>query len=380
VPQILAAMIGPPLLMRDWKPLRRRAVGISAGALMGFAIFAAYVVAAKAQMRHLNIEPDPTGWIEVIEKIFFHGWISRIIAIGIIGKLIAFALPVSLVLPFAISTVRKMPVGDPHRQRAMALLGTLAAAAVISIIGGIENPRYEYVMLPLLAPLVGFVWMRENHNSRWFKTALVAVGFVFCIANVVIAAKLSTSSLHVGIKITCTIGAIAGLSLLLSMIIRRKHPNFMNVIVPRTSILLLLLFAIPMAARKNLERQHKSAKTPAQQLRSILGNVPRVSASGVVRDLPELFYYANVDVDAYGEYGLPQLVQHRGHWIVVSQGEKHPAYSTILKYIPNAFPRGITKLNMPDPRDQIYVGWYDPPEGADTRIEWNVTKSVEPED
>jgi hypothetical protein len=142
-------------------------------------------------------------------------------------------------------------------------------------------------------------------------------------------------------------------------------------------VVLLVLFAFPMAARKNAERQRKSAKNPAAQLRSIIGDSPRVSAAGVVRDLPELFYYAGVDVDSYGEFGLPQLVQHRGHWVVISQGEKYPAYSTILKYIPSAFPRGVTKLNMPDARDQIYVGWYDPPSNVDTRIEWNVAKQVE---
>jgi hypothetical protein len=35
---------------------------------------------------------------------------------------------------------------------------------------------------------------------------------------------------------------------------------------------------------------------------------------------------------------------------------------------------------MPDPRDVIYVGWYDPPANADTRIEWHVETSVEPDE
>jgi 4-amino-4-deoxy-L-arabinose transferase-like glycosyltransferase len=377
LPQIFAAMIGPPLLMRDWKPVQKRIVPLVAGLLVGFAAFAAYVIAAKVELRKLNIPPDPTGWYEVVEKIFLHGWKSRLTALLTPFALLIFALPASLALPFSVLIIRKMAADDVRRTRAMALLGTLGVAALIWVVEGNDNPRYEYVMLPLLAPLVGFAWTNWSRREVGFHQIELGLCALFSAVSLVIAFKLSRVQSD-GILI-----GVATISILITGALAAAFASRQTLAAKAAGpvvVVLLLLFAFPMAARKNAERQRKSAKNPAAQLRSIIGNSPRVSAAGVVRDLPELFYYAGVDVDSYGEFGLPRLVQHRGHWVVISQGEKYPAYTTILKYIPKAFPRGIAKLNMPDPRDQIYVGWYDPPAGADTRIEWNVVKQVEPED
>jgi hypothetical protein len=66
--------------------------------------------------------------------------------------------------------------------------------------------------------------------------------------------------------------------------------------------------------------------------------------------------------------------------VVISENESYPAYSTIMKYIPKAFPQGVHWLPMHDPRDKICVGWYDPPAGADLRIEWHEQKHVEAEE
>jgi len=146
------------------------------------------------------------------------------------------------------------------------------------------------------------------------------------------------------------------------------------------AVLLLLLFAIPMAARKNAERQRKSAANGAVQLRAVIGNATRVSAAGLVRDLPELFYYAKVDVDSYSVTGLPELVAQRGRRRVLADTTDCPAYSTIINHIPGAFPKGSTRLKMPDPRDVIYVGWYEPPANANTHFEWHALNLAEPEE
>ena len=136
-----------------------------------------------------------------------------------------------------------------------------------------------------------------------------------------------------------------------------------------TAIVLLLLLAIPMAERKNAERKKKSAKNVASQIRSIMGHATRIADAGVTRDMPELFYYSGLSVDAYGENGLATLAANcRGEWVILSENPQFPAYSTLLSFIPDAFPAGMTKLHMPDPRDRLYIGFYNPPAGASTYV------------
>lgn len=381
LPQVIAAMIGPAILMRDWRPLRRRALPILIGGLIGAGIFAAYVVAVKIQMHRQHIAPDQTGVYEVIEKSILHSWISRLISLGIPFALLAYALPVSLALPFAIALIRKMPAGDPQRCRALAILGTLAATAFIWILDGNDNPRYEYVMLPLLAPLVGYVWVNRNQDrpSRYFDLALLGAGALLCGGFAIFWSQFPPSaSLHRLMDVALTACLVIYFSLVAVFLFSR--PLGAKAASP-VMVVLLLLVALPMAQRKNLQRQLKSAKNGSLQLRAIIGNSRRVSAAGLVKDLPELFYYAHVDVDSYSRSGLAKLAAARGgHWVVLAQTPECPAYEAIASHIPNAFPRGAVKLNMPDPRDVIYVGWYDPPPGADTRIQWNVQNSAEPED
>jgi hypothetical protein len=157
--------------------------------LIGFAIFAAYIIAAKIAMAHAGIVPDPGGWHEVIEKML-HGWKQRLVALMIPLQLLAYALPVSVVLPFAIVLVRRMPVQDVRRVRAIAVLGTLAATAVIWMIEGNDNPRYEYVLLPLLAPLVGFVWANWERREVGFNQVLLGVCILMCGAGALVAVKV----------------------------------------------------------------------------------------------------------------------------------------------------------------------------------------------
>jgi len=387
LPQIFAAIIGPAILLRRWKPVWRPTILV--GLLIGFAIFATYIVAAKISMQHAGITPDRTGSAEVIEKVFLHGWLQRVKALGIPFALLAFALPVSALLPLAVMLIRQLPEIDLSRQRVMAILGTLGATLIIWVLDGNDNPRYEYVMLPLLAPVVGFVWaFRGRLPAGSLSSLLLAAGVLLCGGDVLITLK--AWGLMPGVeRFVAVVGVVCSVFAFFAIVIGRFfEAEELAAASPVGGagisigvVILLLLFAIPMAARKNAERRTKSAKTPAAKLREVIGSASRVSAAGVVRDLPELFYYAHVDVDSYGEFGLPKLVATaRGHWVVISENESYPAYSTIMKYIPKAFPQGVHWLPMHDPRDKICVGWYDPPAGADLRIDWHEQKHVEAEE
>jgi 4-amino-4-deoxy-L-arabinose transferase-like glycosyltransferase len=380
LPQLLGAIVGPAIVLRSWKRVRWPSLVI--GILIGLAMFAAYVIAAKMAMQQAHIVADKTGWYEVIEKIFLGGWKKRLLALVMPVELLAFALPVSAVLPIAVMMIRRLPGDDVFRQRALAILGTLGAGLIIWMIEGNDNPRYEYVMLPLLAPVVGFVWAGRAQR-RGLAEVLLGACVLFCGGTLAIALKLPHEAPgRAGVVggLVLSVVVLVGMVFLNSVRLRRGKALAAEAASPVLGVgvvALLLLFALPMAARKNAERIRKSAKAPAAKLREDIGDARVVLAAGVVRDLPELFYYAGVDVDAYGEFGLPQLAAVRGgHWVVLSENEKYPAYSTIQKYIPGALSK-VRKLPMADPRDIIYVGWYDPPAGADTRIEWKVGKAVD---
>ena len=92
-----------------------------------------------------------------------HRWRDVLPAVSAPFVVLAYAVPVSLAIPLAIVLVRR---GDPSvpgfarangRGRIVAVLGTVAAGLVLFVFAGNGNPRYEYVLLPLLAMAVGGV-------------------------------------------------------------------------------------------------------------------------------------------------------------------------------------------------------------------------------
>jgi 4-amino-4-deoxy-L-arabinose transferase-like glycosyltransferase len=370
LPQIIGAIIGPAIFLRNWKIVRKASIAI--GLLVGFAVFAAYVVSAKIAMQHAGIVPDKTGWYEVIEKIFLHGWGRRALAMLMPAELIAFALPVSVVLPFAILLIRKVPGCDPRFTRLLAILGTLAASVVIWMIDGNDNPRYEYVMLPLLAPVVGLVWSDWGRRAFWFDQTLLGVCCLICGANGLVLLKMPPAGADF-VLLLAGFGLSLSAAILLAVAFARFEAPAAKAAGPVT-VLLVMLLAMPMGERKNVERRKKSASNASAALRQVIGNSPRVLAAGMVRDMPEVFFYANVDAQSFGEFGLLKLAETRGgHWVVLEEKE----LTAIQKQIPGAFPNPPTKLPMPDPRDRIFVGWYDPPANANTKLNWKPEKQAE---
>jgi hypothetical protein len=312
----------------------------------------------------------------VIEKMFLHGWARRARALLMPIELLVYALPVSVVLPFAILLLRRLPMDDPRRKRLQAILATLAATVAIWMLDGNDNPRYEYVMLPLLGPVVGMVWSARDRRQVGFNQAIVGVCVLICGAAGLILLKLprvgtghmAMQVVGFGVSVVLVAFLVAAFAWAEELAAKAASP---------VVVLLLVLFSLPMGERKNAERRKKSASNASGTLRMVIGNSPQVLAAGVVRDLPELFYYANVDAESYGEFGLLKLAATGGgHWVVLEEKELNP----IVKQIRGAFPKGFKRLPMPDPVDRIYVGWYDPPVDANTKLDWKPEKQVEPDE
>ncbi len=354
LPPVVGALVGPSILLRDWRWTRRP--GVWVGLLVGFGIFAAYGVVAKLATRHAGIVADTGGAREAVQRMVLHRWRDVLPAVAAPFVVLAYAVPASLAVPFAWRVAGRSN-GDPtdadHARRLLAVLGTVAAGLVLFVVAGNGTPRYEYVLLPLLGLAAGGVVGRltpgEAAIARRGMTAFV--GLLVGIQGVVTMRIWPAGADHVGLAVAAVVAVAAELAWL-----RGSHVVLAGLIVATV--------AVPLVDRKNLERQRRSTRNAAAQLRSIVGGGP-VAVASENRDTPELFFYAGVPVQAFGERGLAKLAAAPGpRWVVLGQNRLFPEYATLIKQIPGAFPRPPVRLTMPNPRDVVYVGWYDPPAGA----------------
>ncbi len=371
-PPLLGALIGSSLLLRNWGWAKRPNIWV--GLIIGIAMFAGYGVAAKAEMHRQGLPSDTGGVREAMQRLLIHRWNQILPAAGAPFVVLMYSIPVSLVAVFAVILVRggrALPDAVAtlnHRRfdrKIIALLGTIAVALLVWVLAGNDNPRYEYVALPLLAPLVGAVavaW-REGRFTRVqqsvMRFVLAGTGGLWAGLAIVVAGLIwKQSSDHAGLIVAIASAAAAGTASVVAWL-RSKYA------VGGLAITLAILsLAVPLADRKNLDRQRRSARNVAAQLRNLVQG-QQIRVASLNRDMPEMFYYADLPVRAFGERGLDKLAATPGgQWVVLTQNKIFPEYGTLTSQIHDAFPHGVTRLNMPNPKDLVYVGWYEPPAGS----------------
>ena len=241
-----------------------------------------------------------------------------------------------------------------------SLLSTVGAGLVLFVVAGNRNPRYEYVLLPLLAMVAGGVASQRERFTA-VERVVVGVGLVLLaglwttLQGVLTGLVWRANVDHAGLVTAVVVSNLAALAWL-----RFGRPVVLAGVV-------VAVLAVPLADRKNLERQRRSTVRLAADLRAITGG-QAVSVASENWDVPELFYYAGVPVHSYGEGGLARLAaEPGGHWVVLSQTPRFPEYRTVTTQVPAAFPDGVHVLTLPK-GDHLYVGRYDPPAAASRRI------------
>ncbi len=395
LPPLLGALVGPSIALRDWRWTRRAGVWI--GLVVGFAIFAGYGVAANAAVRDAGLTVDTGGAREALQRMILHRGRDVLPALAAPFVVLAYAVPVSLAIPFAIALVRRAPLApgsagvtpaEPgaNGRRLVAVLATVAAGLAFFVVAGNNNPRYEYVLLPLLAMVVGALAAKfldriadpgavadvtdgrdagtvlEYSNlplrqpfdeGKLIRHGLSAVVILLAALQLGATAKvIPAGEDRVGLLLASAVAVMA----VITWFVRGGRVFLVG--------LLVMALAVPLVDRKNVERQRRSTRNAAAQLRAIVGD-GAVAVASENRNTPELFFYAGVPVEAFGERGLAKLAaKPGGRWAMVSQNKLFPEYGTLTSQVPDAFPRGVTRLTMPNPRDVVYVGWYDPPPGA----------------
>jgi hypothetical protein len=393
LPPVLGAVIGPAIVLRSWRWLARPESWTAM--LLGFGGFVTYGIAAKLEMRREQIVPTTDGFREALQRMVLHRWQDVLPAVLAPLTTLAYAVPASLALLFVWFVNRRS-----NRSNApVILVSTLATGLLLFVAAGNGNARYEYVLLPLLGPIAGWVIAgrslkepraggcppggggggapphnrvrgvapagRGSFRSR-FRAAveraepivLIAFRELWCGIQIVVTAVIWKSSTHHAELIAAGLVSIAACHL--PILLRRSTWSALS---GWTAALMIPLLIVPMGQRKNIERSAKSARTAAAELRSVVGDSP-VGVASMNRDMPELLYYAGMPVRAFGERGLDKLTAAGGQWVVVTQNNKFPEYQTIVSQVPGAFPRGVKALHLPKSvHYPVYVGWYDPPAG-----------------
>jgi 4-amino-4-deoxy-L-arabinose transferase-like glycosyltransferase len=389
LPPVLGAVIGPAVVLRSWRWLVRPAFWVAL--LIGFSGFIAYGIAAKLEMRREQIVPTTDGFREALQRMILHRWQDVLPAVLAPLTTLAYAVPASLAVLFV--WIVKQP--SNRSDAAVIPVSTLGAGLMLFLAAGNGNARYEYVLLPLLGPIAGWVIAgsdskeprtegtpavsgpagnpliagapsvrgssKFNHLAASEQIVLQAFREVwFGIQIVVTVAIWKSSDHHAALVIAASLSAIA---CHLPLVLRR---SVWSPLSGWTAALMIPLLIVPMGQRKNIERSTKSARAAAAELRSVVGDLP-VGVASMNRDMPELLYYAGMPVRAFGERGLDKLTAAGGQWVVVTQNAKFPEYQTILWQVPGAFPRDVRPLKMPGSvHYPVYVGWYDPPAGHPT--------------
>ena len=105
LPPLVGALVGPSLVRRDWRWVRRPGVWVALA--VGAAAFVGWGAAAKAAVRHAGAAADTRGVREALERLVLHRWRDVLPAVVAPATVLAYAVPASLAVPFAVAIVRR---------------------------------------------------------------------------------------------------------------------------------------------------------------------------------------------------------------------------------------------------------------------------------
>ena len=103
LPPVLGALLGPSIVLRDWRWARRP--GVWVGLVVGFASFATWAVAAKTAVRRAGGVTDHRGVQEAAARLVLHRWRDVLPAAVAPLTVLAYAVPVSLAVVLAVRLV-----------------------------------------------------------------------------------------------------------------------------------------------------------------------------------------------------------------------------------------------------------------------------------
>ncbi|MCC6422930.1 MAG: glycosyltransferase family 39 protein [Phycisphaerales bacterium] len=294
LPLVIGLLIGSSILNRSPKPFSTLWVYIIL--LLGFAVLVAWYGSTRSIIAAQGLVPDPGGEDEAMRRMLIHNW-NQVLPALLLGPMVfLYMLPVSagIVVPFLPLVNQKLQ--GAQRLVARSLAGAVIVAFVICFISGMDNPRYAYLYVVPVCPLVGVVaelWRRGELTKTTraiFGTILLAT----CAAMGMAAIVLMVMTGRLTQWNPPLISAIAMTGIVAVVAIVAWHRNAYRAGVIGLTVL-LVFGALAFGEYKNRERAGRSAYQAAQQLRQLIGNGTPIATWYTVWAQPELFYYADAD-------------------------------------------------------------------------------------
>jgi 4-amino-4-deoxy-L-arabinose transferase-like glycosyltransferase len=318
LPVVAGALLGVSLALRQARWITRS--GVLFAVLLGLAVFGLWGAAAWRYLAMTGSPMDTSGLQEVAYRLDPANLLKdglEVLFLPIIT--LAYAFPVSASLFLVLRKDSMQVMDEPLKTRVKALGLTIIAALVICTAALISNPRYTYMIPPLLCLTTGalaHLWSRGILPRRVRNHAVV----ILCISAVlmpIIGIGLTARAWKQTQELNLLLSTAA---LLLIPVALFSLWNIKHGKICRAAwcvVVLCMLLSIIFNENLVRKRYRKSSWQAGQELKETLGSGTLVHAETMVRYHPELFYYADSHVQRVPQ-GIDNqyLPQHPGWYVL----------------------------------------------------------------
>jgi len=332
MPAVGGVLLGATVAARQWRWLVRPAV--LGGLVAGLTAFGAWSAAVAWRVAEAGLEADRSGVGEVLRALTPTP--SKLFAtVSTPLIMVAYAFPVSLAAWTATWPGVREHFAEPRRRLLWVVLGSFLAGLALCVLFMIGRPRYGYPILPLLCPLAGALaeaWRagavgpRGRKRLRQLMTAAAVIlgGLAIGLAATAWRSGVAHghwSAAHSGMAVV----VIAAAALLAAPAVRwwmcqQLEPGAWTLagLVPVAAVAFCLYQG---SARYESSYQDVGLAVRAVMEKAADPPTGPVMAGEVVRNHPEAFWYARVDVRRHpgGVAGL--IAEGRSGWLVLNAAE-----------------------------------------------------------
>ncbi|MCA9296131.1 MAG: glycosyltransferase family 39 protein [Phycisphaerales bacterium] len=327
MPLIAGAILAPTIVGTDRRAWRRPAIWIAVAA--GTAIFLIWAGAAYFAIERATSDGDQSGVREVVSRIGTRTAGDLLKSMALPFVLFAYGLPITLLIPFGwmqrtARCVAADEVDEPlARLRLRSLIVAVAVAVVIAMIANLVNPRYNFILFPLLCPVAGAVitaWLRKAYRpSNALRLRQIGTGtaigmlIAVCIVSVLFSREHHVIDVGLVLHVLIVAGSAGGAVWL-----------FIGQRTVRALVMMsiAITFFIPIHTHyRSVGSEERSCARFANLMRDHVYRGERVLADDWVMTSPELFLYADIDVYYKRDELSQPVAPRRPRWLVLHETE-----------------------------------------------------------